>query len=251
MSDTLKRILINTESGRKFSYAHGQDVFFVDGEPTQLRNPRQKIVLWRLLDARETCLTYEEIHRLLKLTSDVEPQRFAHRFINSLNGLFARNRGLDKTFISNVRGQGYLLNSVWKLQSAPTQAIQAHEFIETLEQIVKSCVAHSAECELVHRPNGIQYLRFDSNLALQKFSMLDKLLWDLVGMLSAKASYAQLTNLKDEFQELSTYILFWRLGDSLTEMKWKSDYAIEIQARADNIRRQLESMTDFKAPPPA
>lgn len=237
--------LVNKRTRGRISYERGSDALYLNGERVLFNSRQQKEVIWMFLSNVSVNVTHNRISDYLVSSGrgsvNDPPNAISGRFMHELNRVLEGIPEL-KGLIESVRGIGYRLCQDW-IAPEPNIAVErTTNFLAALDNVVADCISHVVSCRVITRPNGLQYLDFDRSFAIEKYQILDKLLWDTIEILSAQAKSSDLIEIKASFQDISSYVLYWRFGDGLSEEKWKSDYLEEISLKQRRIKSQIEDV---------
>lgn len=236
----MNQVTLLHRNQKQLKYQKDSEFMYVGDERIVISSRTRKDVLWLLLSAFGRTVSYEEIAKALGGETFEEPNQRAAKFMSDLRA--SLNRTLAKELILTVRNQGYTIGPEWFLPQERIPVKKSNEFIGMLDNIIADCIQHVEDRQIVTCKNGLQFLDFDIQFATQKFQILNTMLWDTIRLLSHSSKPSELFALKNDFYELSTYILFWRVGERLEESKWKEDYRDEIRTKSRDIHRRVEEL---------
>lgn len=238
-------ILLVNRRNQRLRYERGSDVVFLDAERIILRSRTQQEILWLLVKNFGRVVPHNEICETLDKVgygqSDELPNTRSAKFVAILRSELERISDL-RDFIKTVRAKGYTIDENWTKPADLIRIEQSNDFLSMLDSIILECIEHATNSKIVTCRNGLQYIDFDSDFAIQKFTILNQMLWDTIRSLSLTVNASEIIAVKNTFYDLASYILFWRLGDELSEQKWKSDYRNEITTLARTLRRQVDEL---------
>lgn len=235
-------VYLQNRERKRLQYERDGDALHVDGERLTISSRARKEVLWLLLSSVGRVVLHEEIAAVCGRGSrDDDPSSRSSKFMAEFRRELGKLRPLTD-LVRSVRSLGYTVSDDWTKPPPEIRIQKSNDFLAALDHVVDECIKHSDEHSIVTCQNGLQYMDFDIDFAIQKYQMLDSMLWDTVRILSISAKPSDLIDLKRTFHDLASYVLYWRLGDGLTEEKWRSDYRDEISTRAQKIRRQVEAL---------
>lgn len=208
----------------------------------------EKYLLWLLVNSPNKAVKHEDINNATGRGSTKEPSLHAAKIIMSLRNTLKDHHPALRTFIRTVRGEGYIIDQSWQRATLEPLSDKAFDFLDALDRVVQESIEHAFASKLKRCANGLQYLEFEIEAAFQRYQLLDKMLWDTILALSTKAKPAPLMDLKNTFHELASYVLYWRLGDNLSEQKWREDYRDEIVTKAERIHGQVRQLIGNRSP---
>ncbi len=238
-ADGNKVVLINQNRNR-FWYEMGSDSIYLDTRRVVLRTRGQKDVIWLLLSSVGSNVRHDEIARICGTGSQTdEPNARSAKFVAGLCKHIEKISELDDLIVS-VRGIGYTIGSNWNPLPSEIRVQKSNDFLAMLDSVVADCILHTEQRSVIVSMNGLQYLDFDVEFALQKYQLLNGMLWDTIRILSSSARPSDLIDIKNAFHHLASYVLYWRLGDSLPGEKWKADYRDEVLTSARKIRTLVD-----------
>lgn len=240
-----KIVLIN-KSRNVLRYERNGEVITVGLRRLPLRTRAQRDVLWLLLSSLGGAVSHADIADLLNQiggpgSRNDNPSARSAKFIASLREHLEELDEL-RGLIDSQRARGYIIGSDWSSQPLEIQVEKTNDFLAMLDSVVNDCIAHTNSRAIIHCPNGLQFIDFDMDFALQKYELLNAMLWDTIRVLSSTAKPSDITPIKDHFHRLASYVLYWRLGDGLTDEKWKSDYHDEILSVSDQIKTIVDKL---------
>jgi hypothetical protein len=240
-----KIVLIN-KSRNVLRYERNGEVINVDSRRLPLRTRAQRDVIWLLLSSLGKTVSHVEIADLLNRiggpgSRSDNPSARSAKFIASLRDHLEELDEL-RGLIESQRAHGYIVGSNWSSQPLEIQIEKTNDFLGMLDSVVSDCIEHTNSRPVIHCANGLQFVDFDMDFALQKYEVLNAMLWDTIRILSATAKPSDITPIKDQFHKLASYVLYWRLGDGLTDEKWKRDYCDEILSISDQIKTIVDKL---------
>ncbi|WP_162826761.1 response regulator transcription factor [Pseudolabrys taiwanensis] len=243
---TDNRIVLINREGKKLTYEYGADVIYLDMQRVTLRHASQKQAIWLLLQSLGRVVTHAEIVAILDKSGQGNkndaPNSRSGKFIAQLRAELKHSHDLHG-LIKNVRSAGYIVGEGWTRPPSEIRIQKSHEFLDMLDNVVSDCIRHANDMPLITCQNGLQYIAFKIDFSLQKFKILNSMLWDIIRILSSTtAKPSDLIEIKASFHDLSSYVLYWRIGDGLSEEKWKADYRDEIRTQARKIHQQVEAI---------
>ena len=184
MADGSKIVLVNRAQNR-LQYEKGADSIYLDGRRVALRNQGQKEIIWLLLSSLGKNVHHAEIAARCGTGSNSdEPNTISSKFVAALRKHIGTISELDDLIVS-VHSIGYTIGSNWNRPPSGIRIQKSKDFLIMLDSVVADCVLHAERHSVVTCDNGLQYLDFDAGFALQKYEVLNVMLWDTIRILSS------------------------------------------------------------------
>lgn len=180
-------------------------------------------------------VTYSELCEIIRknkskefLNSGTEGQ-IANQYIYKVRRIL--NHIGIKNFIITKRNFGYKINPEW-LPILPTvdENIRSEKksIISSIEKLRNDSISYMEKAELQHSVSGWSFIRGDESILWQNFLELNSIYNLVIDMLAKPGNGHELSEVKNKIIKLSSYSFYWRAGDGISDVKWKSDYKNEI-----------------------
>ncbi len=163
-----------------------------------------------------------------------------------------RKVGLMVDVLTSVRGTGYRLVDGWSKQEAQRPALA--RALGELYTLVADAVSFVERSRLEKNQIGLIQVERGGSRSLmsgQNFLRFDQALCQILDELSSMGLDTRYTRdivkVKQAMLELANYLLFWRIGDRLTDFDWKSNFREEseslLEAITYDVRRLAASVS--------
>jgi hypothetical protein len=193
---------------------------------------------------RETA-SYSEIFDLLRnnnmYSDDDVPSIAAHKEMSKIDKEL-KTAGLQVKLWDNVRGKGYRLSNYFQLKPSTVTTRIASEVSESLNTLAQRCVAYVHNREIIIAGNGMMFLDYEPDVAVQNFQLVDRLRRTVLEGLSLHLNYSEIGIVKQGLDDILSYMIFWRIGENLSKEKWKLDFEREITAKMRIVLHYIESV---------
>ncbi|SJL83419.1 helix-turn-helix domain-containing protein [Vibrio palustris] len=145
-------------------------------------------------------------------------------------------------FIVTVRGVGYKVSNKWLPVSGKSKdEDQKDVFLNTITNIIQDSIKYSEAAEISHDRSGFSFIKPNKEKALEHFSRIDDCYHSFLDCYSEPGNSIELLELREKITKVLLYVIYWRVGDSLTDDKFRSDYKNELNI----LLRQLKQAVDL------
>ncbi len=174
------------------------------------------------------------INRVKKVGSDSEStlaNKYVFKIRKALKSISVSN------FVINVRNNGYRIADNWILLDGNQGLSNGDEFLTEIRAIIDDCINYSQSVEITHDRCGLSYIVPSDQVLLNNFRRMNACYHIFMRDYSKPGNSAQLMEVRNKLNKLLSYCIFWRVGDGLTDEKWKSDYRNELEV----LLKQIET----------
>lgn len=218
--------LVTLELNLKILKSSGKEVFIKDAAVY--------VFLYQLFTQNTSVKSYSDIGTI------VREQKSSFHMEDSPDSIIAnkyifKSRAVLKSvmvedFIVTVRGLGYKVSSKWlPLLESERDEQNKNAFLKEITAIIEDCTAYSETVEITQDQSGFAYIKPDQETALEHFRRMNDCYHSFLNRYSAPGNGAELLELREKITKLLLYAVYWRVGDSLTAEKFRSDYKNELQ----------------------
>lgn len=162
-----------------------------------------------------------------------DPAVISHKYVNKARE-FLRKSGCSVALFENRRSAGYSLDPAWRPSQAVT-AVPDDGIIQEIEISIEEALRCLEMTPIKQTASGLSYVQISPLLAVRAFERLNQIYWKIIDLAAHSGNALRIMPLREQFFKILTYLVFWRLGDSLTDEKWQSDYRIELNL----LRKEL------------
>lgn len=143
-------------------------------------------------------------------------------------------------FIVTVRGLGYKISPKWLLLSQRNNEDDNPQTLLTdIAAIIQDCIAYSEQAEITQDKSGLSFIKADHEVVVQHFRRMNDCYHALLSRYSAPGNSVELIELREKITKLLLYTIYWRVGDSLTDEKFRADYRNELQLILRQIKQAV------------
>lgn len=228
--------LVTLELNLKILKSSGREVFIQDAAVY--------VLLYQLFTQNTSLTSYSDIGSI------VRDQKSSFHMEDSSDNIIAnkyifKSRAILKSvmvedFIVTVRGLGYKVSSKWlPLLENERDEQNKNVFLKEITAIIKDCTAYSETVEITQDQSGLSFIKPDQETALEHFRRMNDCYHSFLNRYSAPGNSAELLELREKITKLLLYAIYWRVGDSLTAEKFRSDYRNELQIILRQVKQAV------------
>lgn len=228
--------LVTLELNLKILKSSGREVFIQDAAVY--------VLLYQLFTQNKSLMSYSDIGSI------VRDQKSSFHMEDSSDNIIAnkyifKSRAILKSvmvedFIVTVRGLGYKVSSKWlPLLENERDEQNKNVFLKEITAIIKDCTAYSETVEITQDQSGLSFIKPDQETALEHFRRMNDCYHSFLNRYSAPGNSAELLELREKITKLLLYAIYWRVGDSLTAEKFRSDYRNELQIILRQVKQAV------------
>lgn len=150
--------------------------------------------------------------------------------------------------IESVRSTGYQLANGWRLveEEVKPKHLAFHQLRE-LSVALDRAKGHVDKTNIVTNQIGLLYVERTEatrKLAKDNYTLIEDVGWQLIHVLSScgvtNDEHPDILDVKKKIEKIISYALFWRIGDSLTEEKFRRDFHTESKKLVTEFRQLIE-----------
>lgn len=133
-------------------------------------------------------------------------------------------------FIVTVRGLGYKVSNKWlPIVEEQGDKESKNAFIEEITVIIEDCIAYSESVDITQDKSGLSFIKPEQDVVMAHFRRMNDCYHSFLSRYSAPGNSIELFELREKITKVLLYAIFWRVGDSLTDEKFRSDYKNELK----------------------
>lgn len=226
-------ILTHKDTKTKIRISKDSLCFYVDGKVAHFSKLQYSILLCEIAHHSPNGVDYDQIKSVLSMpqNSNNDIHKKVHDAKREIKKLLP-----NAEIIKNITSFGYRLSEEWHSESASEIDDVISSNIASIASITERCIEYMHNRTIKSTCAGIMYLDFDHDFATQNFIIVDRAMWSIIDLLSSDSNLAETVDLKSVFAEFLSYVIYWRVGDNLTEEKWRGDYEREIRNHLRKIK---------------
>jgi hypothetical protein len=217
------------------------------GREIHIQDSAVLVSLHRLFTRKEGVVKYSDIACV------VREQKSAFHMEDCPDGIIA-NKYLFKTrsilknlmiddLIVTVRGLGYKVSEKWlSIVDENKDEYQKDAFLNTITSIIDDCIKYSKDAEISHDKSGFSFIKPSKDKVLENFSRIDDCYNSFLTYYSEPGNSIELLELREKITKVLLYVIYWRVGDSLSDDKFRSDYKNELNLLLRQIKQAIDLM---------
>lgn len=149
---------------------------------------------------------------------------------------------LVEDFIVTVRGVGYKISNKWlPILEEKRDEKSKNTCLKEITAIIEDCIAYSQSADITQDKSGFSFIKPDQEIAVDHFRRMNDCYHAFLSRYSAPGNSIELLELREKITKVLLYSIYWRVGDSLTAEKFRSDYKNELQI----LLRQVNQAVDL------
>lgn len=231
--------LVHKYSNIRIQITSDEIAFAVGNNTGYFSKPQHARILYKLSLNYPNGVSYQEIKECLGRVANSNND--IHKEIHQIRATI-KNVSSKDDVITNISRYGYRVGDSWSVEDCGVIDAVLQDNLHIIGEIVNNCKTHMREKALKNTKGGILYLDFDNDFATQNFTVLDRVMWSIIDLLSSESNLAETMDLKATFSDLLSYVIYWRIGDNLTERKWRNDYESEIDNTVKKVKDLVSRM---------
>ena len=147
---------------------------------------------------------------------------------------------LVENIIVTVRGLGYKVSTKWLPVVEETSLQESkNAFLDEITQIIEDCIAYSEAVEITQDKSGLSFIRAENHVVNSHFQRMNDCYHAFLTRYSAPGNSIELFELREKITKVLLYAIYWRVGDSMTDEKFKSDYKNELHLLLRQIKQAI------------
>ncbi|AGH82410.1 hypothetical protein PCNPT3_12370 [Psychromonas sp. CNPT3] len=228
--------IVTLDVNLKMLKSSGQEIFIQDAAVL--------VILHHLFTLKTKFILYSDIACIVKeqkSTFHMEgcPDNIiANKYVFKSRSIL-KNLMLDD-FIVLVRGIGYKISSKWHpVLEGKRDEQNKNSFLKEITKIIADCIVYSESVEITKHNSGLSFIKPDQETALDNFRRMNDCYHTFLSRYSAPGNSYELFELREKITKVLIYTIYWRVGDSLSDTKFRSDYKNELQILLRQVKQAL------------
>ncbi|KYP94604.1 hypothetical protein [Rosenbergiella epipactidis] len=229
------------DSNLKILKSAGREVFIQDSAVYILLHQLFTLQATTLLSYNDIATIVRDQKSLIHM-EDSPDSIIANKYIFKARSLL-KSLMIDD-FIMTIRGLGYKGSNKWLpiLEKRANEEIK-NAFLEEITAIIEECITYSESADITHDKSGFSYIKPDQNTVMMHFKRMNDCYYLFLRRYTSPGNCIELLELKEKIAKILLYAIYWRVGDSLTDEKFRSDYKNELKLTL----RQINQITALLA----
>lgn len=189
-----------------------------------------------ILSAHPKIVTYQTI---IDKIGFADEKQSIHKYLNKINyALRQATQSKDRIFES-ITNQGCRLIDDWQVTPHHKIDYEIQNAMDTILDVSEKSIDYMRIHKITSTRGGIKYIDLDETLVLQNFQVMNREMRKLLYCLSTPQNTPDIMALKNKLVELTTYVTFLRIGDNLTDEKWRQDYENELRFLINSLKTTI------------
>lgn len=204
-------------------------------------------VIWCICAAHPEICSYGQIMRHLNekslmIGSDEDVARNAQKAVNYAREFVRTKLATAPELFQNVTSAGYCLKEDNWAPKDDNNTSQNDWTMRELERLVRKYCDYTDTHTVIQDKSNLSYIKPSQRDAVDAFREINVLYWDIIERSSRVGNAHRIIVLREKMFKMLTYFAFWRVGDQMTDEKWKSDYRIEITHLLESIKSEYDQI---------
>jgi hypothetical protein len=239
--------LVHGPELRLIEIAKGDIIFWADGYQYQFPTIHAAEVVGVITEAHPQTLHIEEIFSRLnrKIHVGVQNQlsQTVYKYVSQARNAIVR-AGVEPNFIQTVRNYGYRLGPGWTVDVSEQSLTALGRNLKELKHLVDRCIDHVRHSQIHTNSRGLLYVNLNKSELYENYLIIERISWDVLDALSRDKTISFVLRVKNDFDRLLTYVLFWRIGRGMMKNEWKDNFESEILEIFTDIEMRIHNMAN-------
>lgn len=219
--------------------------FFIDGTRGNFPSPRHRDFVVAVSKKAPKTAMFEDLDKTILKRHETRDlyKKLAHQVKERFEAVNLRIPVLE-----SVRSTGYQLANGWRLVAEEVRSTHlALDQLRELNVALERARAHVDKTAIVTNQIGLMYVERTEatrQLAKDNYTLIEDIGWQLIHVLSScgvtNDEHPDVFEVKKKIEKIISYALFWRIGDSLTEEKFRRDFHVESKKLVAEFRQLIE-----------
>jgi len=220
--------------------------FFIDGARGNFPSPRHRDFVVAVARRAPKTAIFKDLDAAMPGRSET-PREVYKRLAHQVKERFEA-ANLRIPVLESVRSTGYQLANGWRLVAEEVRS--THLAIDQLRELnvaLERARTHVDKTTIVTNQIGLMYVERTEatrQLAKDNYTLIEDVGWQLIHVLSSSGvtndEHPDVLEVKKKIEKIISYALFWRIGDSLTEEKFRRDFHVESKKLVAEFKQLIE-----------
>ncbi|MDW6092119.1 hypothetical protein [Vibrio rhizosphaerae] len=228
--------LVTLDVSLKILKSSGREIFLQDAAVF--------VLLHHFFTHEAAVLSYHDIGCIVREQKstfhmeDCPDNIIANKYVFKVRSIL-KNLMIDD-FIVTVRGLGYKVSGKWlPLLADKEDGQNKHAFLKEIIAIIEDSIAYSESVNITQDKSGLSFIKPDQETALNHFRRINDCYHHFLSHYSAPGNSIELFELREKITKVLLYTIYWRVGDNLSDEKFRSDYKNELHLLLRQIKQAL------------
>lgn len=246
-------------SSEPIRLAYGQDKtleihldttdFFIDGRRGRFPSPRHRDFVVEVARRSPKTAMFADLDAALRCKNESRDlyKKFAYQVKERFEGV-----NITIPVLESVRLAGYSLANGWRLVNEEVESKHlAFDQLRELNNAMEHARNHVDKTNIVTNQIGLLHVERTEEtrrLAKNNYTLIEDVGWQLIHVLSScgitNDEHPDVLEVKKKIERVTSYALFWRLGDSMTEEKYRRDFHSESKKLMAEFKQLIERVLD-------
>ena len=234
--ETAKTVMLDTSLN--ILKSSGREVFVQDAAI--------HIFLYQLFTLQTPLMSYSDIGNIVRdqkssfHMEDTPDSIIANKYVFKARATL--KSVMVEDFIVTVRGLGYKVSNKWlPVIKEENNKESKDAFIKEMTGIIEDCIAYSSTANIMQDKSGLSFIKAEQDVVIAHFRRMNDCYHTFLNRYSEPGNSIELFELREKVTKVLLYAIYWRVGDSLSDEKFRSDYKNELQL----ILRQIKQAADL------
>jgi hypothetical protein len=219
--------------------------FFLDGKRGNFSSVRHRDFLLAVAKVAPKTASYRYLETELKGRGELRDQ--FKKWVNKIKERIEAI-GLKVPLLEAVRSDGYHLATGWSLVDSEVKPKHiAHDLFVQLRTTLESTCTYVDTAAIRVNPIGLLHVErtaLTNQLTRDNYLLIEDIGWQLFHVLSScgvtNDDHPAVLDVKKKIEKLISYALMWRIGDSITEEKFRRDFRTESMALLEGFNELID-----------
>lgn len=224
----------NKQTGKSVTLDFNLKILKSAGREVFIQDSAVYSLLHRLFILQATLLSYSDIGCIVKdqkssfHMEDSPDSIIANKYVFKARTVL--KNVMIEDFIMTVRGLGYKVSPKWlPIVEEQVDEESKNAFIEEITAIIEDCITYSELADITQDKSGLSFIKPDQDVVMRHFRRMNDCYHAFLSRYSSPGNSIELFELREKITKVLLYALYWRVGDSLTDDKFRSDYKNELK----------------------
>ena len=229
------------DTSRALTFDCQRSVLGSAGKEVYIQDSAIGAFLLHLFREQGKILTHREISDIVRGNKSRHHMEDTPDNILANKTVFSIRRLLEKlsieNFIETVRTRGYKISSRWMRETPEAKETHRNNiFLRELRLLIDDCISYCQRAEITQDKSGLSFVVPEHNVLMQNFHRINNCYRFFIYTYSFPGNSLDLLEIREKLIRILQYAIYWRIGDGLSDEKYKSDYKEELNI----LYRQIE-----------
>jgi len=231
----------NIETAKNVTLDTNLNILKSSGREIFIQDSAVYVLFYQLFTLKTSLISYSDIGNIVRdqkssfHMEDSPDSIIANKYVFKARAVL--KNVMIEDFIVTVRGLGYRVSNKWlPVIEKQENGENKHDFLKEITAIIEDCISYSESVDITQDKSGLSFIKPDQDIVMTHFRRMNDCYHSFLSRCSAPGNSIELLELRDKITKVLLYAIYWRVGDSLTDEKFRSDYKNELRL----ILRQID-----------